>query len=104
MVASVWRGRKAKENAEAYGAFLERTAYPDYGEVEGNRGWFLLRREDAGAVEFVLVSFWDSMEAIRRYAGSEAEKPNYYPEDRTYLLELPERAEHYELVDQHLSW
>lgn len=98
----MWRGRTAVSNADAYGAFLRRAAFPDYGEAEGNRGWILLRRDNAGAVEFAFVSFWESMDAVRRYAGPEAERPKYYPEDRAFLLELPERADHYEVVEADL--
>lgn len=99
MITRVWRGRCSVEKADGYGDFLKRTAYPDYGDVEGNRGWILLRRADGDAVEFTFVSFWDSMEALRRYAGEDAERPKYYPEDRAALLELPERVDHHELVD-----
>jgi heme-degrading monooxygenase HmoA len=98
MIARLWRGRTAPADADRYGAFLRRTAFPDYGTVEGNRGWILLRRDAADAVEFAFVSFWESMDAVHRYAGPEAERPKYYPEDKAFLLELPERADHYEVV------
>jgi len=99
MVTRIWRGRTSRERADDYGRFLARTAYPDYGGVEGNRGWLLLRQDREADVEFVFVSFWDSMDALRRYAGADPERPKYYPEDRAALLELPERVEHYETVD-----
>jgi heme-degrading monooxygenase HmoA len=104
MITRVWRGRTSAEGADAYEAFLKETAYPDYGEVEGNRGWMLLRRPDADAVEFMFVSFWDSIDALRRYAGDEPERPKYYPEDKAALLELPEHADHYELIDAQVRW
>ena len=104
MITRVWRGRTSVEQADGYGDFLLRTAYPDYGEVEGNRGWILLRRPAEGAVEFMFVSFWDSMEALCHYAGPDPERPKYYPEDRAALLELPERVEHYEVVDAQVRW
>lgn len=102
MISRVWRGRTSAAKADAYQAFLKETAYPDYGGVEGNRGWILLRRNAPDAVEFMFVSFWDSMDAVRRYAGDDTEQPKYYPEDRAALLELPERADHYEVVDLRL--
>jgi len=103
MIIRVWRGRTSLDHAGAYEAFLKKTAYPDYGDVEGNKGWLLLRQQHPEWAEFVFVSFWDSMEALRRYAGEDPERPKYYVEDRAMLLELPERAEHYDLVDMHLS-
>ncbi len=103
MIARIWTGRTSIANADAYGAFLHRTAYPDYGGVEGNRGWLLLRRPTADAVEFTFVSLWESIEAVHRYAGADAEQPKYYPEDQQHLLELPERATNYEVVGADLD-
>ena len=102
MICRVWRGRTSAGSADEYGAFLKRTAYPDYGDEEGNRGWILLRRSTTKEVEFMFVSFWESMDAVRHYTGGDEQKPKYYPEDRAALLELPERAEHYEVVDLQL--
>ena len=99
MISRVWRGRTSIERADEYEDFLRTTAYPDYGGVEGNRGWILLRRADGDAVEFMFVSFWDSMDALRAYAGDDPKTPKYYPEDRAALLELPETAEHFDIVD-----
>jgi heme-degrading monooxygenase HmoA len=104
MITRVWRGCTSTASADAYEKFLKETAYPDYGGVEGNRGWLLLRRPLGESVEFLFVSFWESMDALRRYAGSEAERPKYYPEDRAALLELPERAEHFVVVDAQVKW
>jgi hypothetical protein len=50
-------------------------------------------------VEFMFVSFWDSMDALVEYTGGNPERPKYYPEDRAALLELPEGVEHYQVVD-----
>ena len=102
-VTRIWKGRTSRERADAYESFPKRTAYPDYGGVEGNRGWLLLRQDREADVEFALVSFWDSMASLRKYAGADPEKPKYYPEDRAALLELPERVDHYETVDTRLT-
>ena len=104
MITRVWRGRTSESSADGYERFLKETAYPDYGDVEGNRGWLLLRRPGDGCVEFVFVSFWDSMDALRRYAGPDPERPKYYAQDRAALLELPERVEHFEVVDAQIRW
>jgi len=98
MIARIWTGRTRAADADVYGEFLHRTAYPDYGGVPGNRGWILLRRPAGEAVEFTFVSLWESMDAVHAYAGDDAEQPKYYPEDRKYLIELPDRAANYEVV------
>ncbi|HET7291559.1 MAG TPA: antibiotic biosynthesis monooxygenase [Vicinamibacteria bacterium] len=104
MIVRVWRGRTAVSKAGEYQDFLKETAYPDYGGVRGNRGWILLRRPAADAVEFMFVSFWDSMEALLEYTGGDAERPKYYPEDRAALLELPPGVDHYDVVDLQARW
>ncbi len=99
MITRVWQGRARADAAPEYQKFLRRTAYTDYGEVEGNRGWILLRRDLADSVEFMFVSFWDSLDAVHRYTGCGADRPKYYAEDRAALLELPERADLYAVID-----
>jgi heme-degrading monooxygenase HmoA len=104
MIVRVWRGKARPEKAGAYQKFLRDTAYPDYGEVKGNRGWMLLSRPAADTVEFMFVSFWDSMQALAQYTGGDPERPKYYPEDRAALLELPDRVDHFEVVDIQARW
>ena len=104
MIVRVWRGRTSLAKAEAYKTFLRETAYPDYREVKGNRGWMLLSRPDVETVEFMFVSFWDSMQALAQYTGGEPERPKYYAEDRAALLELPDRVDHFEVVDMQTGW
>ena len=72
--------------------------------MNGNRGWMLLRRPLGDAVEFMFVSFWASLEAVERYAGSDPERPKYYPEDRAALLDLPDRVDHFDVVDLRPRW
>jgi heme-degrading monooxygenase HmoA len=101
MIVRVWSGRTSTDKAEAYKKFLRETAYSDYGDVEGNRGWMLLARDKAENVEIMFVSLWDSMEALTRYAGGDPQRPKYYPEDRAALLETSDKVDHFDLVDVH---
>ena len=98
MIARVWRGRTAASRAEEYLRFLERTGFRDYRATRGNRGVLALRRLEKNAAEFLLVSFWDSLDAIRRFAGPEPGKAFYYPEDQDFLLEREPLVAHYEVV------
>ncbi len=104
MITRVWRGRTTAARADEYAAFLKRTAYPDYGDVAGNLGWLLLRRSAGEEVELMLISFWESLAAVHRYAGPDAERPHYYPEDRAALLEPLEPAENFEVLDAQVRW
>ncbi len=98
MIARIWRGVTAKANAEEYLRFLQKDGIRDYTSTEGNRGVLVLQRVKGGKAEFLLLSLWDSMEAIRRFAGPDAEKAVYYPEDRRYLLSLEPKVEHYQVA------
>jgi heme-degrading monooxygenase HmoA len=98
MIARVWRGHTRSEDAERYGAFLEARALPDYRGTPGNRGAVFLKQVGRTTAEFVLVSFWESMEAIRHFAGPDAERAVYYPEDEHFLLGKEPRVSHYEMI------
>lgn len=97
MIARVWRGHTRSEDAGAYGTFLEERGFGDYRGTPGNRGGLLFRHVGEGTAEFVLISFWDDFEAIRRFAGPDVEKAFYYPEDEHFLLGKEPRVCHYEL-------
>ena len=99
MIARIWRGWTAPENADEYVEYLERTGIPAYRQTPGNRGAFILRRADGDRVEFVTLSFWDSLDAIRGFAGDDVERARYYPEDREYLLELEPNVTHYDVLE-----
>lgn len=84
------------------GQFLEhlkRTGLPDYKATEGNRGVYVLRRVEGDRAHFLLLTFWDSIEAIKSFAGEDAERARYYPADEEYLLEKEPRATHYVVLD-----
>jgi heme-degrading monooxygenase HmoA len=87
MIARTWHGRVPSDKAEAYFVVLQRSGLADYRATPGNRGVLVLRRRDGDVTHFVLTSFWDSLEAIRRFAGDDYTRARYYPEDDEYLLE-----------------
>ena len=100
MVARIWRGAVRPEDADAYVAYIEETGLREYRETPGNRGAWLLRRREGDRVEIVTLSFWDSLEAIRGFAGDEIERAVYYPEDERYLVERDDTVTHWELYGQ----
>jgi heme-degrading monooxygenase HmoA len=97
MVARLWRGRVPAAKGDAYHAYLERTGIPDYRATPGNRGVWVLRRSDGGATEFLLITMWDSYDAIQAFAGVPLDAARYYPEDDDFLLEKEPKVVHYEL-------
>ncbi len=98
MIARLWHGRVPTEKAAAYRAFLNARAVPDYQSVPGNLGVYILERPEGEVTHFITLTFWESLDAIRTFAGEDVEKAKYYPEDKDFLLAFEPRVVHYEVV------
>jgi len=100
MIGRIWHGTTDAENADEYLNYLNETGIPDYRRTEGNLGAFVLRRIENDTAHFLTVSFWESLEAIKKFAGEEYEKARYYPQDKEFLLEFEPTVKHYELFGE----
>lgn len=98
MIARTWHGVTPAEKADKYFDYLNETGVKDYRQVEGNRGVFILRNIEGDKAHFLLITFWDSFEAIKKFAGEDFEKARYYPEDGEFLLEFEPNVNHYEIM------
>jgi heme-degrading monooxygenase HmoA len=98
MIARTWHGAVSEDKADAYYDYLLRTGIPDYVNTDGNVGVYIFRRVSDGYVHFLLLTFWDSLDAIRAFAGEDAESARYYPEDEEYLIELEPNVTHYDVL------
>jgi heme-degrading monooxygenase HmoA len=103
MLARLWHGITLASKADDYVAYLNKTGIGDYQATEGNLGVQLLRRIEGDQAHFLIVTFWESVEAIKKFAGEEYEKARYYPEDQNFLLEFEEKVVHYEVVSSTLN-
>ncbi len=98
MIARSWRGATKAQDAEAYLEYLHQTGFAEYRKTPGNRGVLGLRRIVKDKAEFLLISLWDSREAIRQFAGDDIEKAVFYSEDERFLIERDDHVSHYEVV------
>ncbi len=98
MIARTWHGVTDVSKANEYFEYLKRTGVPEYRETKGNQGVYVLRRVDRDRAHFLLLTLWESEDAIKRFAGSEMEKAKYYSEDEKFLLELEPTVTHYEVL------
>ena len=80
-------GRVPIAKADKYQQFMIDRAAPDYGSVEGLLKLYFQRRDEGAAAHFLLVTIWESMEAIKKFAGAQPELAKYYTEDDDFLLE-----------------
>lgn len=98
MIARTWRGAVRTADAAAYAAYIDETGMKAYAQTPGNQGAYMLTRELGELTEFTTLSFWDSYDAIRAFAGDEYETAVFYPEDDRYLVERDETCTHYEVA------
>jgi heme-degrading monooxygenase HmoA len=101
MIARVWHGYTKPKDAAAYESMLKPELLPGIGKVKGYKSSYLLRRDEEDEVEFITIMLWDSIAAIRAFAGADYES-SIVPEDRRQFLSRHDaKAKHYEIVATH---
>jgi heme-degrading monooxygenase HmoA len=98
MIARVWHGWTAPQDADNYEAHLKPELLPGLSRMQGFAGSYLLRRAAGGEVEFVTLILWDSLEDVRAVTGPEYETAVIPEERRPYLKRFDAKAAHYEVV------
>ena len=98
MIARIWQGRTPASLGDEYFEYIKKTGVEESRATEGNRGVFVLRRNENGVAIFHMMTLWDSFEAIKKFSGPDVEKAVYYPEDKKYLLELDPHVTHFEVL------
>ena len=81
-----------------YARYVQETGCAAYLARPGNRGAHILTRDLDGRTEFVVLSFWDSLEAVRGFAGDDIERAVFYPEDERFLVDRELTVSHYDVV------
>lgn len=97
-VLRLWKGRSTAERASKYVHHATKKVFPALRAIDGHRGAYLLRRMVDGAIEFVVLTLWDSMAAVLRFAGTEPDKAVVDAEARAILTSFDDRVTHYEIV------
>jgi heme-degrading monooxygenase HmoA len=97
MIARLWRGWTPFEHADAYERLLREQVLPGLKGIEGYRGGYILRQEGTDEVEFVVMNLFDSLDAVRAFAGPEYTIPVFEPEARQLLSKVEPIARHYEV-------
>jgi len=97
MIVRLWHGKTDISKADEYAEFMKERAAPDYGSTKGLEKLYFLRRNDGDVAHFLLVTHWDSMESVKKFAGEHPEIAKYYPEDDSFLLEKEKTSDLYEV-------
>ncbi len=99
MISRVWHGWTTTANADAYESLLKSEIFTGIQnrQISGYRGIQLLRRNLDDEVEFVTTMWFDSIEAVRVFAGEDYEAAVVPPKARTLLSRFDRRSQHYEV-------
>ncbi len=100
MIARIWSGEVHRDDADRYAGYIRETGFREYGASAGNRGAWLLRRDDGERTRFLAVSLWESLDSVRAFAGDDVEAAVLYPDDERYLLPGSSSITHYDVVDR----
>jgi len=96
-IARHWRGWTKAEDANSYEDFLKKKLLPSFRAIEGYRGAYVLRNEGADETEFVVINFFNSLDAVKRFAGPNYTVAVFEPEARRLLSRVEDFATHYEV-------
>ena len=97
MIARIWEGKTKIEHLKEYEEFMKVRAIPDYSNTSGFVKLLFLKNTDQQFAYFKLITIWENLEVIKNFAGEDYEIAKYYPEDKNYLIDFPEKVNHFEI-------
>jgi hypothetical protein len=97
MIARIWHGVVPLEKTEGYLEKMRSVALPDYERTPGNRDAYCLYRVDGNVAHFQMLTFWDDVDAIKRFAGEDYQQARYYVFDDDFLVEKEPEVLHFEV-------
>jgi heme-degrading monooxygenase HmoA len=103
MIARIWKARATTERVHEYSEHLRSTVVQELTAIRGYRGVTLLDREQNGAAEVTVITWWDSLEAIRAFAGSAIETAVVHDSAARMLVDFDRGVEHHEVVFQAMT-
>ena len=97
-ILRMWKARTTAEKFGAYAQHVTGKVFPALSAIAGYKGAYLMRRTIAGAVEIMVLTLWESIETVRKFAGSDVDQAVVEPEARAVLTDFDETVAHYEIV------
>jgi len=94
LIARIWHGHTPAAKAEEYTKYIYESGIKKIESIPGNRGVQLFRRIDDQYGDFTVISYWDSIEAIKRFAGEKYEETHNLPKDSEYLVDMEPTVKH----------
>ena len=98
MIIRAFRATASAEGADAYREHFTHSVLPDLQRIDGYQGAYLLRRDHDGHVELQVLTLWDSLEAISRFAGANLEHAVVEPAAQAVLASYDPTVTHHTVV------
>jgi heme-degrading monooxygenase HmoA len=98
MIVRTWSARATADGAKRYISYFRRKVSPQLRRIRGYRGALLLRRGKNEEVEVRVLTFWNSLAAIRQFAGADPERAVVEDEARAVLKDFDARVTHSQVV------
>ena len=99
MIARNWKGTARPEEADNYIAHLKHETFPQLSGIVGFVSASILRRSTSTGIEFLIVTIWQSMEAIRQFAGDQTDIAVVPAIVQAMMVDYDRKVAHYEIVD-----
>ena len=100
VIARTWHGKTPRAKADEYEQYLT-AAVKKFPTIPGNLGYQVMRIDGGpdgdGYVEFQVISYWESLESIRAYAGADIRRTHDLPRDKDFLIDMEPLVRNYEL-------
>jgi hypothetical protein len=104
MIVRIWQGVALEHNADLFRRHFADTVLPLFQEAKGFLGFTMLERKERDRIEFVIISRWDTMDAIRAVAGIMPDKSVLMAEGRAFLEEADDYVSHYIVAMEEPRW
>lgn len=98
MIARLWSARTTPAQTPAYIEHLKKKVLPILQKVDGYAGAMLLKREETDTVEIIVITQWNSLEAIRVFAGADMEEAVVADEAAALLTWFDRCVRHYDIA------
>jgi heme-degrading monooxygenase HmoA len=98
MIARIWHGRTLTAKADEYEKYLNASGVERILKTQGNHGVEVLRKTDGPRTDFIVISYWESIDAVKRFAGPNFERAVIMDRDKEFLIEVEPNVLHYEVV------
>jgi heme-degrading monooxygenase HmoA len=95
MVARIWHGKVPEARTAEYWAYLNDTGISRFGTIPGNLGADVMTSTHDGITEFLVISYWTSLDDIKGYAGADIEKVHDLPRDKEFLIDMETKVRHF---------